>query len=270
MFEIIIVVIIIIIIYNLYNSKENFFVNITDKRAPDEEIINDNNILNNIYRNNDNIMNQDNDNIMNQDNDNNYYQNKINFKKKDQYSLMNDNNINYEKYYDMYKHQLNCPCENNKEMEFNNCENDLDVFKLSNMALSNNKKKSCVSCTFDKDIGAKLTPEQQKEDFKNVKKNILRSNNVNKYAAYKEYINQNSNQFESQVDKLGQCRTSEVCDLNKFGETIWDAYDNLLSTDFTKYQTKTNPDILTGVNNIIYTNNFETLKPINYNIDKQL
>ena len=238
MFEIIVLVIIIVILYNLlYYSKEKFSGEIDDNEFPDKEIINFNNDLNNYYQNN-----------------NDYYQNQTNYQKKGQYGLLKANNINYEKYYEMYKHQLNCPCEDKKELGFNNCENDLDVFKLSNMALSNNKKKPCVSCNFNTDIGAVLTPEQKKEDFKNVKKNSLRSNNVNKYAAYKEYVNQNSNQFESQVDKLGQCRTSETCELNKFGDTIWDAYDNLLSTDFTKYQTTTNPDILTGTNNVIFTN----------------
>ena len=267
MFEIIVLIIIIIIIFNLSYSKENFFVNITDPWDPDGEIINQNNILNNFYKNN----NMSKEIMMNQDNNNNeYYQNQIDFQKKKQYGLLKANNINYEKYYDLYKHQLNCPCENNKELGFDNCENNMDVFKLSNMALSNNNKRPCASCTLDNSVYAELTPEQQKEDFKSVKKNILRSNNVNKYAAYKEYVNQNSNQFESQVDKLAQCRTSEVCNLDKFGQTIWDAYDNLLSVDYTKYQTRTNPDILTGANNLLYTNNFETIKSIDYNVDKQL
>jgi hypothetical protein len=78
-------------------------------------------------------------------NNNNYYPNEIDYDNRGQYSLLNSDNMNYEKYYDVYKHQLKCPCDNKKELGFNNCENDMDVFKMSNMALKNNKKKTlCI------------------------------------------------------------------------------------------------------------------------------
>ena len=267
MFQIIVIIIIIFILYNMCYSTEKFSGDITNNQYPDKEIIQDNNILNNVYKQNyltqEIVMDNDN-------NNNNYYQNDMDYQKRGQYSLLNSDNMNYEKYYDMYKHQLKCPCDNNKELGFNKCENDMDVFKMSSMALNNNKKKPCVSCNFDKDMGSVLTPEQKKADMQMLKKNALVNNNVEKFAVYKEFVNQNSNQFETQVDKLAQCRTSEVCQLDKFGETIWDAYDNLLSTDFTKYQTRTNPDILTGSNGMMFTSNYERLPSIDYNIDKQL
>lgn len=267
MFEYVILVLIVIIIMQFISQTDYFSGNIASDEFPDKEIIKDNNYLNNLYREqniSDSIM-------MNTDsNVNNYYQDDIDYDNKRQYQLL-DGDIDYEKYYNMYKHQLNCPCPNSKEIGFDNCQNDLDVFKLGNTALKNNKNKSCVSCNFEKDIGAVLTQEQQKIDMNMVKKNILVNNNVEKFAEYKEFVNQNSNQFETQVDKLAQCRTGETCELSKFGETIWDAYDNLLSNDFTKYQTRTNPDILTGVSNdMAMMNKYERVPSIDYNIDKQL
>ena len=267
MFHIIAILIIIFILYNIFYSTENFSGDITNNQYPDKEIIQDNNILNNVYKQN--YLTQEI--IMENDNNNNdYYPNETDYEKRGKYSLLNYDNMNYDKYYDIYKHQLKCPCDNNKELGFDNCENDMDVFKISNMALNNNKKKSCVSCNFEKDIGAVLTPEQKKSDMEMLKKNTLVHNNIEKFAEYKEFVNQNSNQFETQVDKLAQCRTSEVCKLDQFGETIWDAYDNLLSTDFTKYQTRTNPDILTGTSENIIVNNYEKIPSIDYNMNKQL
>jgi hypothetical protein len=266
MFQIIIIVVILFILYNIFYSKEYFSGDITDNQYPDRAIIQDNNILNNLYKQN--YLTREI--AIDNDNSNDYYSNEIDYQKRGQYSLLNSDNMDYDKYYDIYKHQLKCPCDNKKELGFNNCENDMDVFKISNMVINKNKKKSCVSCNFDKDIGAVLTTEQKNTDLQMLKKNTLVNNNVEKFSEYKEFVNQNTNQFETQVDKLGECRTSEVCQLDKFGETIWDAYDNLLSTDFTKYQTRTNPDILTGSNGFIFSSNYEKIPSIDYNVDKQL
>ena len=267
MIQIIIWAVILYILWQLFFTKENFSGDIADNEFPDKQIIQQNNVLNNLYRQryltNDIVMEND-------KNTNKYYQDQIDFQKRGQYGLLKPEDINYGKYYEMYKHQLNCPCDNGKERGFDNCENDLDVFKISNLALTNNKNKPCVSCNFDETIGAVLTPEQKKYDQSALKRNALVNNNVEKFAEYKEFVNQDSNLFETQVDKLGQCRTSETCELSKFGETIWDAYDNLLSTDFTKYQTRTNPDILTGASSMTFSNNYETIPSIDYNIDKQL
>ncbi len=249
---------------------EKFSGNITNNMYPDKEIIVDNNTLNNLYMDKeytDNI-------IMDSDNNtNNYYQDQEDSQMLGQYGLLRKEDIDLNKYYDIYKHQLKCPCDNTKELGFESCQNDLDVFKISNMAMTNNKNKSCVSCNFNNlndSVGATLTKEQQKIDMNMVKKNTLVNNNVDKFSEYKDFVNQDSNQFETQVDKLGQCRSSGVCELNKFGDTIWNAYDNLLSTDFTKYQVTTNPEILTGANNSLFGTNYERIPSINYNIDKQL
>jgi len=271
--DIIIILLVVYIIFKFLNFSEyvskfypEYFVNIENNKYPNPEIMNTNNILNNLYRK-DNITN-DIANVVD-NNINDYYKNEIDFQRIGQYGLLrNDNNIDYSKYYDLYKHQLNCPSTN---MEDNTYQNDLDVFKVGNTALSNNKKKSCVSCNFDNKIGAVLTPEQQKTDKEMIRKNKLVNNNLGKFADYSDFVNQNSNQFETQVDKLAQCRTAETCELNQFGDTIWQAYDNLLSTDFTKYQTSTNPDILTGTNDIVVNNlSYEKIPSIDYSIDKLL
>ena len=269
--DIIIIIIIVYIFFKLLNSSENFenIESIETNKYPNPEIMNTNNILNNLYRK-DNITNDIANTVDNNIND--YYKNDINFQRIGQYGLLrNNNNIDYDKYYDLYKHQLKCPCDDSKNVEFEKCKNNLDVFKIGNMALANNKKKPCVSCNFDEKIGAILTPEQKKADKEMILKNNIVNNNLGKFSDYNDFVNQNSNQFETQVDKLAQCRTGETCELNEFGNTIWQAYDNLLSTDFTKYQTSTNPNILTGTNNAVINNlNYERIPSVNYNIDDLL
>jgi len=119
-------------------------------------------------------------------------------------------------------------------------------------------------------VNNKLTKLQKEMDKEDVLINNVRRNNIEKFANFEtSYVNQNSNIFETQVDKIAQLRTSLDYDYSKFGNTIWEAYDNLLSTPFTQYQTDTPPNWLLGTGKDTFNSHYAPLQTINYKINNQ-
>lgn len=231
------------------DKLENFY-NI-ENTTPNEEINNLNNKLNNYYQTQEELTKQI---ILNQDsnNQNNFKNTDIDFHLVGHNNLLNVDNVAYDKFKNMYAHQIECPCKDGKVVGFDSCNNNLDTFYALNESLKQHNNRSCVTCNF-------LTEEQQKNDYENTISNKLIDQNIQNFANHRDYSNQNSNMGENAIDRINECRTGETCNLNKFGNTIWSAYDNLLSNSFSKYQTTTNPNLLSGVNGDILKNDYQTV-----------
>jgi hypothetical protein len=182
------------------------------------------------------------------------------------------------KYFNMYKHQIECPKEcglNNKGYnpmqgscqlgdmkrcnlsENNDCEgiftsdyNNPDVFSLGFLALDNNNKKSCVTCTSNdnRQTANMKSPSQVINEEDDVEVNKRRLDNRNKFADFNNYIEQNG-VMETSVDKLAEIRTctNGTCGLESFGRKVSDVYDNLLSTTYTTNKKNCNPGMISGV-----------------------
>ena len=113
-----------------------------------------------------------------------------------------------------------------------------------------------------------LQNPQEINDDDNYIKNNLRLNNINKFSDFQTgVVNQNSNMFETEVDKFAQLRTGETFDISQYGKTIWEAYDNIMSNPFSKYQTTTNPLDIMGSNTNTFNNNYTKLDSKNYRVD---
>jgi hypothetical protein len=182
------------------------------------------------------------------------------------------------KYFNMYKHQIECPKEcglNNKGYnpmqgscqlsnmkrcnlsENNDCEgivtsdyNNPDVFSLGFLALDNNNNKSCVTCTSNDNRQTKnmKSPSQVNNEDNDVEVNRRRLDNRNKFADFNNYIEQNG-VMETSVDKLAEIRTctNGTCGLESFGRKVSDVYDNLLSTTYTTNKKNCNSGMISGV-----------------------
>jgi hypothetical protein len=182
------------------------------------------------------------------------------------------------KYFNMYKHQIECPKEcglNNKGYnpmqgscqlgdmkrcnlsENNDCEgivtsdyNNPDVFSLGFLALDNNNKKSCVTCTSNdnRQTANMISPSQVNNEDNDVEVNRRRLDNRNKFADFNNYIEQNG-VMETSVDKLAEIRTctNGTCGLESFGRKVSDVYDNLLSSTYTTNKKNCNPGMISGV-----------------------
>jgi len=256
---ILIVIAFIVVLYfinqNKQKKKETF---ITIRGNIQGEINEDNNELNDYYVEENKITN---DIIMKQANNNNQQKvkNKIDSQLIGRNNLLNVDNIDYAKFRELYAHQIDCPCYGDKLIGFANCENNLDVFKVSNEVLKQHDNKDCVTCNFLTNTNATLTPEQMEQDVRAVVENKLINSNIENFADYRKVSNQDSNVGVNAVDRINECRTSETCNLNKFGTTIWQAYDNLMSDGHSKYQTTQNPHLLSGVNNQILKNDYQRI-----------
>jgi hypothetical protein len=228
---------------------ENFY-NI-ENTTPNEEINNLNNKLNNYYQTQEEISKQI---VLNQDsnNQNNFKNTDMNFHLIGHNNLLNVDNVAYDKFKNLYAHQIECPCKDGKVVGFDSCNNNLDTFYALNESLKQHDNRKCVTCNF-------LTEEQKKNDYENTISNKLIDQNIQNFSNHRSYSNQNSNMGENAIDRINECRTGETCNLNKFGNTIWQAYDNLLSNSFSKYQTTTNPNLLSGVNGDILKNDYQSV-----------
>jgi hypothetical protein len=275
----------------IYNTTPSYINTFADDQMNADEI----NIINNNTKESDlsnqNNMTSANMNILNMNNSNNSVNN-----------LTNNNNVNIsgflngdkscnmskmqkelvsdykKKYFNMYKHQIECPKEcglNNKGYnpmqgscqlgdmkrcnlsENNDCQgivtsdyNNPDVFSLGFLALDNNNNKSCVTCTSNDNrqtVNMKSPSEVNNED-NDVEVNRRRLDNRNKFADFNNYIEQNG-VMETSVDKLAEIRTctNGTCGLESFGRKVSDVYDNLLSTTYTTNKNNCNPGMISGV-----------------------
>jgi hypothetical protein len=182
------------------------------------------------------------------------------------------------KYFNMYRHQIECPKEcglNNNGYnpmqgscqlsnmkrcnldENNDCQgivtsdyNNPDVFSLGFLALDNNNKKGCVTCTSnDNSQTANMnSPFMVNNEDNDVEVNRRRLDNRNKFADFNNYIEQNG-VMETSVDKLAEIRTctNGTCGLESFGRKVSDVYDNLLSTTYTTNKKNCNSAMISGV-----------------------
>ena len=171
------------------------------------------------------------------------------------------------KYFKMYRHQIECPKEcqlhklnlNRCNLSDNNdCEgiftkdyNNPDVFLLSNLALDRNNKRECVTCTAndDRQTNGMNVPNSNVNEEDDVKINQRRLNNRNKFADFNDYIDRNG-VLETSVDKIAELRTSTngTCGLNSFGQKVSDVYNNLLSTTYTEEKNKCVQGPVEGMN----------------------
>jgi hypothetical protein len=171
------------------------------------------------------------------------------------------------KYFKMYRHQIECPkeCQLHKLnlsrcnlSDNNDCEgiftkdyNNPDVFTLSNLALDRNNKRECVTCTANDDRQTKdmNVPNSNINEEDDVKINQRRLNNRNKFADFNDYIDRNG-VLETSVDKIAELRTSTngTCGLNSFGQKVSDVYNNLLSTTYTEEKNKCVQGPVEGMN----------------------
>jgi hypothetical protein len=158
-------------------------------------------------------------------------------------------------YYGMYSHQLECPknCYMNKmgtkkcgldsdkgcNGVFTTDYNNPDVFALSYMSLLNNDKKSCAACTQN-------TSPEDKERLKQMK---LTNANISNIVNFGNNVNLNS-EGETQVDKMAEIRTctTGTCNLQDYGKSIKDIYNNLVDTPAYTNRNKCDPYQLTGYN----------------------
>lgn len=251
----------IVVLYYIKQNKQNKQNNIETfipvRNNIQEEINETNDELNDYYIEENKITN---DIIIKQDNNNQEnVKNNLNYQLIGRNNLLNVDNVDYDKFRNLYSHQIDCPCYGDKLIGFDNCENNLDVFKVSNEVLKQHDNKDCVTCNFLTETNATLTPEQMKQDAQAVVENKLINSNIENFADYRKVSNQDSNVGVNAVDRINECRTSGTCDLNKFGTTIWQAYDNLMSNSYSKYQSTTNPQLLTGVNNQILKNDYQQI-----------
>lgn len=257
MYQILCFILILIILYFVFNKKEPF-TNTSVQKNIHNEMEDLNNNLNDFYQEQKNMT----ENIIMQQDDNNQesFKKNMNYQSVGLNNLLNVDNVAYDKFKNMYSHQTECPCYNGKVIGFDNCENNMDVFKISNEALKQHDNKDCVTCNFLNETNATLTPQQMEQDKKEVEKNKLVNSNIENYSDYRDVSNQDSNIGVNAVDRINECRTGNgTCDLSKFGTTIWQAYDNLMSDGYQKYKNSTNPQLLTGINDETFENNYKKL-----------
>lgn len=105
-------------------------------------------------------------------------------------------------------------------------------------------------------------PSGIQENFQNVdeelkakdkelsKKKKVSFANVNNYANFNNYVNQNGI-LETSVDKLAEIRSdvtnNATCGLNKYGQTIAQVYDNLMSNTYMEYKKSCDVNKITGI-----------------------
>jgi hypothetical protein len=255
---ILIVIAFIVVLYYIIQNKQDKTETFMPVRGNiQQEIDEANDILNEYYSEENEITN---DIIMRQDNNNQQdVKNSVDFQLIGRNNLLNVDNIDFDKFRKLYAHQIDCPCYGDKLIGFDNCENNLDVFRVSNEAIKQHDNKDCVTCNFLTETNATLTPEQMEQDAQAVVENKLINSNIENFSDYRKVSNQDSNVGVNAVDRINECRTGGTCDLNKFGTTIWQAYDNLMADGYSKYQTTTNPQLLSGVNNQILKNDYQRI-----------
>jgi hypothetical protein len=95
-----------------------------------------------------------------------------------------------------------------------------------------------------------VSRELMKKDKEQAKKKKVSFANVNNFANFNNYIAQNG-VLETSVDKLAEVRTSvtnnSTCELNKYGQSISEVYDNLMKNPYMQYQKSCDTSKITGI-----------------------
>ncbi len=153
-------------------------------------------------------------------------------------NLLNIGNINdsdyMQKYYPLYKHQINCMerCGlNNTDYK---CVQPADPIRMSLDAMNYANNKTCSTCTAqlnDRNFGYNSLPNDTialDDDRLKMKENGI--NNVNKLVDFNNVTFQDSISGPTQIGRINVERTSVLgtCDLNKFGNTIANSFDGLI------------------------------------------
>lgn len=103
---------------------------------------------------------------------------------------------------------------------------------------------------------------QSKENFSNISRELMKKDkelakkkkvsfaNVNNFANFNNYIGQNG-VLETSVDKLAEIRSNvtnnATCELNKYGQSISEVYDNLMKNPYMQYQKSCDTNKITGI-----------------------
>jgi len=156
------------------------------------------------------------------------------------------------KYYPIYKHQINC--NKNSNTNHSDCNQTMDANSINRYTLVMNNNKSCSTCINDKKNYKKHLYNQLPDEIKNIdnelyNKKKITNNNVSNFVNFENNVYQNSI-GETSVDKMAEIRTNiGTCGLKDYGTTIADIYDNLLSTTSGKKleSEMPNPDKITGI-----------------------
>lgn len=111
-------------------------------------------------------------------------------------------------------------------------------------------------------LGQDVSGVQSKENFSNVSRELMKKDkelakkkkvsfaNVNNFANFNNYIAQNG-VLETSVDKLAEIRSNvtnnATCELNKYGQSISEVYDNLMKNPYMQYQKSCDTNKITGI-----------------------
>jgi len=96
-----------------------------------------------------------------------------------------------------------------------------------------------------------LSRELMDKDKELVQKKKVSFSNVNNFANFNNYIAQNG-VLETSVDKLAEIRSNATnnatCELNKYGQSISEVYDNLMKNPYMEYKKACTNSNITGIN----------------------
>ena len=111
-------------------------------------------------------------------------------------------------------------------------------------------------------LGQTVSGVQSKENFSDVSRELMRKDkelakkkkvsfaNVNNFANFNNYVAQNG-VLETSVDKLAEIRSNvtnnATCELNKYGQSISEVYDNLMKNPYMQYQKSCDTSKITGI-----------------------
>lgn len=114
-----------------------------------------------------------------------------------------------------------------------------------------NKKKSCIGVPLvSRATGVQSILNQVNKEL--VRKKKVSFNNINNYANFNDYVNQNG-VLDTPVDKMAECRTatdkSFTSALNKYGKNIGDIYNNMNNNVYTDYKKACNVENIKGYEN---------------------
>ena len=165
------------------------------------------------------------------------------------------------KFYDLYKHQVQCPKNCNLNHNYkgllkdnSTCNKQLQNYRT--LELLENNLEGTIPVDTDNNLQKlnelnelnelnKLKKLNEVETENQVKVNNNRFENRNKFADFKDKIEQNSIVF-TQVDKLAEIRTSQDPSLGKYGQSIKEIYNNLLESPYTNNKNSCNNKNITG------------------------
>lgn len=163
--------------------------------------------------------------------------------------------------------------------------NMADYVSLNKLILDKNNKKSCSTCTqkpiLSRAVGVQSILDQvtnmdnvsksfmdsqdigySKQTFNNLSRELLEKDkellekkkitfdNVNNFANFNNYVAQNG-VLETSVDKMAEIRSdvtsSATCQLNKYGQTISEIYDNMMANPYMDYKKSCNNSKINGI-----------------------